>query len=48
MAPGVGALYQMISPELFKGINPDGSVNPLYPGSWNYASAADNASVTVQ
>ena len=45
MAPGVGAHYQMISPELFKGINPDGSVNPLYPGSWIYASAADNAPV---
>ena len=45
MAPGVGAHYQMISAETFKGINPDGSVNPQYPGSWIYASTADNAPV---
>ena len=45
MAPGVGAHYQMINAETFKGINPDGSVDPLYPASWIYASAADNAPV---
>ena len=45
MAPGVGAHYQMINAETFKGINPDGSVNPLYPASWIYASTADNAPV---
>ena len=28
MAPGVGAHYQLISGNVFKGINPDGSVNP--------------------
>ena len=32
MAPGVGAHYQEISADAFKGINPDGTVNPLYPG----------------
>ena len=32
MAPGVGAHYQLISAEAFKGINPDGSVNPAVPG----------------
>lgn len=45
MAPGVGAHYQIIGPDLFKGINPDGTVNPLYPASWIYASTADNAPV---
>ncbi len=45
MAPGVGAHYQEISADAFKGINPDGSVNPLYPASWIYASTADNAPV---
>ena len=45
MAPGVGAHYQEISAEAFKGINPDGTINSLYPASWIYASAADNAPV---
>jgi hypothetical protein len=45
MAPGVGAHYQMISADTFKGINSDGSVNPAYPASWIYASTADNAPV---
>jgi hypothetical protein len=45
MAPGVGAHYQEINADTFKGINPDGSVNPLYPASWIYASTADNAPV---
>jgi hypothetical protein len=45
MAPGVGAHYQMINGNLMKGINPDGTVNPLYPASWIYASTADNAPV---
>jgi hypothetical protein len=45
MAPGVGAHYQLISAEAFKGINPDGSVNPEYPASWIYASTANNAPV---
>jgi len=45
MAPGVGAHYQLISAETFKGINSDGSVNPEYPASWIYASTADNAPV---
>jgi hypothetical protein len=45
MAPGVGAHYQMINAEVLKGINPDGTVNPLYPASWIYASTADNAPV---
>jgi hypothetical protein len=45
MAPGVGAHYQEINADAFKGINPDGSVNPLYPASWIYASTADNAPV---
>jgi hypothetical protein len=45
MAPGVGAHYQSIGAELFKGINPDGSVNALYPASWIYASTANNAPV---
>ena len=31
MAPGVGAHYQEIGSELYQGINPDGSVNPVYP-----------------
>ncbi len=42
MAPGVGAHYQMISPAGFKGINPDGSVNALYPASWIYAGTAND------
>jgi hypothetical protein len=45
MAPGVGAHYQLISADGFKGINPDGSINALYPASWIYASVADNAPV---
>jgi hypothetical protein len=45
MAPGVGAHYQMINAEVLQGINPDGTVNPLYPASWIYASTADNAPV---
>ncbi|HEX4434498.1 MAG TPA: hypothetical protein VH012_06700 [Acidimicrobiales bacterium] len=45
MAPGVGAHYQLINADLFKGINPDGTVNALYPASWIYASTADNAPV---
>ena len=45
MAPGVGAHYQLINAEAFKGINPDGSVNPEYPASWIYASTANNAPV---
>ena len=45
MAPGVGAHYQLINAQAFKGINPDGSVNPDYPASWIYASTADNAPV---
>ncbi len=45
MAPGVGAHYQTISGDILKGINPDGTVNPLYPASWIYASTADNAPV---
>ena len=32
MAPGVGAHYQLINGDIFKGINPDGSVNPRVPG----------------
>jgi hypothetical protein len=45
MAPGVGAHYQVINGDIFKGINPDGTVNPLYPASWIYASTADKAPV---
>ena len=45
MAPGVGAHYQEINANAFKGINPDGTVNPLYPASWIYASVAPNAPV---
>jgi hypothetical protein len=45
MAPGVGAHYQLINAEAFKGINPDGSVNPEYPASWIYSSTANNAPV---
>jgi len=45
MAPGVGAHYQEIGSELYQGINPDGSVNPLYPASWIYSSTADDAPV---
>ena len=45
MAPGVGAHYQEINADAFKGINPDGTVNPLYPASWIYASVAPNAPV---
>jgi hypothetical protein len=45
MAPGVGAHYQLISAAGFKGINPDGTINALYPASWIYASVADNAPV---
>jgi hypothetical protein len=45
MAPGVGAHYQMMGIEALKGINPDGTVNPLYPASWIYASTADGAPV---
>ena len=45
MAPGVGAHYQLINGDLFKGINPDGSVNAEFPASWIYASTADNAPV---
>jgi hypothetical protein len=45
MAPGVGAHYQEINGDLFKGINADGTVNALYPASWIYASTADNAPV---
>jgi hypothetical protein len=45
MAPGVGAHYQIINGNLFKGLNPDGSINALYPASWIYASVADDAPV---
>ena len=45
MAPGVGAHYQLINGQAFKGINSDGSVNPDYPASWIYSSTADNAPV---
>ena len=45
MAPGVGAHYQLINAEAFKGINPDGTINPAYPASWIYASTANNAPV---
>jgi hypothetical protein len=45
MAPGVGAHYQEINAGLFKGINPDGTVNASFPASWIYASTADNAPV---
>jgi hypothetical protein len=45
MAPGVGAHYQEINADTFKGINPDGTVNPLFPASWIYASTADKAPV---
>ena len=45
MAPGVGAHYQLLSADGFKGINPDGSINALYPASWIYASVADDAPV---
>ena len=45
MAPGVGAHYQLVNGDVFKGINPDGTVNPLYPASWIYASVAPNAPV---
>jgi hypothetical protein len=45
MAPGVGAHYQLINGDVFKGINPDGSVNAAYPASWIYASTANNAPV---
>jgi hypothetical protein len=45
MAPGVGAHYQVVNGDILKGINPDGTVNPLYPASWIYASTADNAPV---
>jgi hypothetical protein len=45
MAPGVGTHYQLINGDLFKGINPDGSVNAAFPASWIYASAAGNAPV---
>ncbi len=45
MAPGVGAHYQLINGDIFKGINVDGTVNALYPASWIYASTADNAPV---
>lgn len=45
MAPGVGAHYQLINGDLFKGINADGTVNPEFPASWIYASTAPNAPV---
>jgi hypothetical protein len=45
MAPGVGAHYQEINGSLFKGLNPDGTVNALYPASWIYASVAPDAPV---
>jgi hypothetical protein len=45
MAPGVGAHYQVVNGDILKGINPDGTVNPLYPASWIYASTADSAPV---
>jgi hypothetical protein len=45
MAPGVGAHYQVVNGDIFKGINSDGSVNALYPASWIYSSTADNAPV---
>jgi hypothetical protein len=45
MAPGVGAHYQVINGNIFKGINPDGSINAEYPASWIYASTADNAPI---
>ncbi len=45
MAPGVGAHYQLINGDVFKGINPDGSVNAAYPASWIYASTANDAPV---
>ena len=42
MAPGVGAHYQMLSGATLKGVNPDGTINAAYPGSWIYAGTADN------
>lgn len=45
MAPGVGAHYQMITGNAFKGVNADGTINAQYPASWIYASAADDAPV---
>jgi hypothetical protein len=45
MAPGVGAHYQVISAAALNGVNADGSINPASPGSWIYASTADNAPV---
>jgi hypothetical protein len=45
MAPGVGAHYQILSASALNGVNPDGSINPASPGSWIYASVADNAPV---
>jgi hypothetical protein len=45
MAPGVGAHMQKISADGFKGVNPDGSINALYPASWIYAGTAPSSPV---
>jgi len=45
MAPGVGAHYQLIGADTFKGINPDGTIDASYPASWIYASTANDAPV---
>ncbi len=42
MAPGVGAHYQALNASSLKGVNPDGTINALYPASWIYAGTADN------
>jgi hypothetical protein len=42
MAPGVGAHYQMMSADTLKGVNPDGTINAAFPGSWIYAGTGDN------
>jgi hypothetical protein len=45
MAPGVGAHYQSLNPSAINGVNADGTINPADPGSWIYASTADDAPV---
>lgn len=45
MAPGVGAHYQMMSANALRGINPDGTVNPDYPGSYIYNGTNDDATI---
>jgi hypothetical protein len=45
MAPGVGAHYQLMSAETLKGLNPDGTVNASYPGSFIYGGTADDAPI---